>query len=79
MPTMYTSFDAANAALAVHGGFIIETSIDREFWLAADYIEVVEILTWAGGSREQAFAWLVAHPAFADGSIVSAVDYAATL
>ena len=79
MPTMYTSFDAANAALAVNGGFVIETSVDREFWLAADYIEAVEILVWAGGSREQAFAWLVAHPAFADGSLVSAVDYAASL
>jgi len=75
MPTMYTTLAAANAALAVHGGFIIETSVDREFWLAADYIEAVEILVWAGGTREQAFAWLVAHPS----SIVSAVDYAATL
>ena len=79
MPTIYTTLATANAALAVHGGFIIETSLDREFWLAADYVEAVEILTWAGGTREQAFAWLVAHPAFADGSLVSAVDYAATL
>ena len=75
----YTSFDAANAALAVHGGFIIETSVGREWWLAADYIEAVEILSWSGGTREQAFAWLAAHPAFTNGSLVSAVDYAATL
>jgi hypothetical protein len=79
MPTMYTSFDAAKAALEINGGFIIETSVDREFWLAADYIEAVQILVWAGGSREQAFAWLVAHPNFTNGSLVSAVDYAASL
>ena len=79
MPTMYTTLDAANAALAVNGGFIIETSVGREWWLAADYTEAVEILTWVGGTREQAFNYLIAHPAFADGSLVSAVDYAATL
>lgn len=79
MPTMHTTLAAANAALAVHGGFIIETSVGREWWLAADYIEAVEILAWTGGTREQAFKWLVAHPAFADGSLVSAVDYAASL
>jgi hypothetical protein len=76
---MYTTFDAANAALTVYGGFIIETSVGREFWLAADYIEAVEILSWSGGTREQAFAWLVAHPAFVGSNLVSAVDYAATL
>ena len=79
MPTMYTTLAAAMAALEINGGFIIEISVDREFWLAADYVEAVEILTWAGGTREQAFAWLVAHPAFAGSDLVSAVDYAATL
>ena len=79
MPTMYTTLDAAMAALAVNGGFVIETSVDREFWLADDSIEAVEVLSWAGGTREQAFKWLVAHPAFTDGSLVSAIDYAATL
>lgn len=79
MPTMYTSFHAAKAALEIHGGFLIETSLDREWWIAADYIEAVEILTWAGGSREQAFNYLIAHPAFTDGSVVRSTDYIESL
>jgi hypothetical protein len=79
MPTLYTSFDAAKAALEIHGGFLIETSLDREWWLAADYIEAVEILTWAGGDHEQAFQWLITQQAFTDEYIVRSCDFVESL
>ena len=40
MPTMYTTLAAAMAALEINGGFIIEISVDREFWLAADTLRL---------------------------------------
>lgn len=78
MPTLYTDFDAAKSAIQMNGGFIIETDLGREWWLAADYIEAVEILAWAGGSREQAFSYLLAHPAFRDNVVVRSCDFAAS-
>ncbi len=75
MPTLYTSFDAAKAALEVHGGFLIETSLDREWWLAADYDDAVDILIWGGGSHDEALQWLITKQAFRDEYIVRSCDF----
>jgi hypothetical protein len=79
MPTMYTSFDAAKAALEIHGGFLIETSLDGEWWLAADYDDAVDILTWGGGSHDEALQWLITKQAFINNYTVRSCDFIESL